>query len=446
MRSPLYGSGGYSSFDEFENAILAGCGVVKAADEARDLLRKISQGEKSVAAYAAEFGPLADALPNRHVDDLADDFTRGLALSLQTALALSKIPKGTHWHTFRDTALDLERPGNRGKTPRPALFPEPDMMDLNAVASFGNRPPPPPHRSAPARPGSSSGPRLDQMSAQELKEILKRYRGCFKCGLMFADHTKGNCPGQQHPALLQLEVVDDGSEFEFLAANSITLASTTVVRADSLGRVDHEPVQLLATFDPNDEDTRVLNDEVDDRTWSALRPVSFRHLDIPVKLLIQIYENLRDMWYPSSMMPDDIKRLFVVGDPMFPLPAFWRVGEDTYGAPRFLTWYKDDQIELADIKGIIPRSLIQTADIRNPVDGGMMATRLFFSAPHVLLPSPRTKAPLSGPQVGVSVVVRPNDSCSTCTAFPTSARIAPMWIPGAHGMERRRSLISRPNA
>ena len=183
------------------------CGMrsSQAADEARDLLRKISQGERSVTAYAAEFGPLADALPNRHVDDLADDFTRGLTLPLQTALALSKMPKGTHWHLVRDTALDLERPGNRGKTPRSALFPEPDMMDLNAVASFGNRPPPP-HRSAPARPGSSSGSRLDQMSAQELKDILKRYRGCFKCGLMFADHTKSNCTGQQHPALLHLEV------------------------------------------------------------------------------------------------------------------------------------------------------------------------------------------------------------------------------------------------
>ena len=383
--SPLFLSGGHSSFDEFERAILAGCGVIKAADEARDFLRTISQGFRSVTAYATEFATYAAALPKRDVDDLTDDFVRGLKKPLQTSLALAKLPTGTHWHQARDTALDLERPEARGKPLQPALLPEPsDPMDLNAV-SFGNRPPPP-HRSAPARPGSSSGPRLDQMSAQELREILKRFRGCYKCGQMFADHTKSTCPGQQHPALLHLEVVDDDSEFEFPAVNSVTLASSAVVRDDSLDRITRapevlKPVQLMAMHDPCDADTRNLMDGVEDYPWSAVRPSSFRHLDVPIKLLCKVAERVSDDWYSSDMMPNEIKSLFVVGEPMFPLPALWRIDEDAYGAPRLLTWYKHDQVELANIKGIIPRSLIQTADIRNKVDGGMVATRLFFAAP-----------------------------------------------------------------
>lgn len=197
-------SAGFLTFDTFAAALIRHMGDPNPDDKARQLLRTLHQ-VTSVKSYADEFQRIVTDLPNRDAADLRFDFINGLKPKIRELLVgkTADMP----WPDVRDLANNFDAHvmhSYRSNRDSHRDSRRDDPMELGAAATSrpANRPSTSSRGRSSTRPGtpaasrsSSPAPKPLPKLTEEMRQMLRRTNGCFRCQKPHAGHQARDCPG-----------------------------------------------------------------------------------------------------------------------------------------------------------------------------------------------------------------------------------------------------------
>ena len=203
-------SAGFLTFDAFAAALIRHMGDPNPDDRARQLLRALHQ-VTSVKTYADEFQRLVTNLPNRDAADLRFDFISGLKPKIRELL-VGKTADMT-WQDVHDLSNNFDALvmfSHRSNRDSRRDDRRDDPMELGAAAT--PRPATPSRGRSSTRPGtpvasrsSSPAPKALPKLTEEMREKLRRNKGCFRCQKANAGHIARDCPGPQAAAAARVK-------------------------------------------------------------------------------------------------------------------------------------------------------------------------------------------------------------------------------------------------